>query len=69
MSGELPTISLPPNRQTFYPAEVMELLSISDDTLRGYAEDGTLIAINISRAGKRPAYRYTRESLQNFIAA
>jgi hypothetical protein len=60
-------LTLPNNRQTFYPFEVMELLSVGHDQLRGFAEDGTLTAINIAREGCRPTLRYTRESVEKFI--
>lgn len=61
-------IRIPDNRQTFYPWEVMEILSVSDQQLRALAEDGSLIAINIAREGCRPAWRYARESVETFIA-
>ncbi len=60
-------IRLPDNRQTFYPWEVMEMLSVSDEKLREHAQDGTLVAINIAGEGLRPVYRYTRESVETFI--
>jgi hypothetical protein len=62
-------ISLPKNRQTFYPYEVMEMLSMDDKQLRLHESDGTLISINIARKGLRKVRRYTVESVEEFIRA
>lgn len=60
-------LRMPDNRQTFYPWELMEMLSVSDEQLRKFTEDGDLLAINIARQGCRPQFRYTRESVETFI--
>jgi hypothetical protein len=69
--SEQPTlpIRLPEDRQTFYPSEVMKLLSVSDEQLRQLAESGVLVAINISLPMMRPVFRYTRESIAAFLLA
>ena len=60
-------ITLPSNRQTLYPSEVMEMLSMDDKQLRAHEEDGTLISINIARAGCRKVRRYTIASVEKFV--
>ena len=60
-------IHLPINRQTLYPSEVMELLSVDDKCLRAHEEDGTLISINVARKGCRAVRRYTVASVEKFI--
>lgn len=59
-------IRLPSNRQTLYPFEVMELLSMDDKTLRGHEADGTLVTVNVARKGKRAVRRYTIASVEAF---
>ena len=69
MKNPTPTlpISLPINRQTLYPAEVVKLLSMDDRHLRALDEEGSLVSINIARMGCRPVRRYTTASVEQFI--
>ena len=60
-------INLPINRQTFYPAEVVKLLSMDNKQLRALDEEGSLVSINIARMGCRPVRRYTTASIEQFI--
>ena len=60
-------ISLPSNRQTLYPSEVMEILSVDDKQLRALEEDQVLISINIARKGCRAVRRYTIASVEAFV--
>lgn len=58
---------MPSNRQTLYPAEVVKLLSMDDKQLRSLDEEGSLVSINIARAGCRPVRRYTVASVEQFV--
>ena len=60
-------INLPINRQTLYPSEVTQILSVDDKQLRALEADGTLVSINIACAGCRPVRRYTIASLEEFL--
>ncbi|WP_127187577.1 helix-turn-helix domain-containing protein [Arsenicitalea aurantiaca] len=48
------------------PAEVADMLSLSERHLRSLTAEGSIAAINISLLGARPRYRYEPSEVEDF---
>lgn len=56
-----------PQGQSLSTVDAALALGVSDETVRGWIEEGALVAANLGRSDK-PYYRITREDLAQFLS-
>jgi excisionase family DNA binding protein len=60
--------SLGNNLDLFTVAEVAKRLSVQDDVILGHIRSGRLAAVNVGLGSRRPRWRISTESLEQFLA-
>lgn len=51
------------------PPEIAEQFGVKADTVRNWIKAGDLKAVNVANKGRRPAFKVSRQWLDEFVAA